>query len=77
MRQRARVGQVSSTLGEVRDRADLVVFWDVDPVATHPRHFERYSVEPLGRFVDRGRGGRMVVVIGQEMTATAAASDPA
>jgi formylmethanofuran dehydrogenase subunit B len=70
-----RVGQVSATLGEVRDRADLVVFWDVDPIATHPRHWERYSVEPPGRFITRGRGGRSVVVIGQETTATAAASD--
>ncbi len=71
-----RVGQVSATLGEVKDRADLVVFWDVDPIATHPRHWERYSVEARGRFVTRGRGGRSVVVVGHEPTATADASDP-
>ncbi len=70
-----RVGQVSATLGEVKDRADVVVFWGVDPVLTHPRHFERYSVEPRGRFVPGGRAGRTVVVVDQKPTATAAASD--
>jgi formylmethanofuran dehydrogenase subunit B len=70
-----RVGQVSATLGEVKDRADLVVFWDVDPIVTHPRHWERYSVEPRGRFVPQGRTGRSVVVVGHEPTATAASSD--
>ena len=67
-----RVGQVSATLGEVKDRADVVVFWGVDPVATHPRHFERYSVTPRGRFLP---DGRTILVVGHEPTATAAASD--
>lgn len=51
-----RIGRVSATLGEVKNRADVVVFWGVDPLVTHPRHWERYSVEPHGRFVPRGRG---------------------
>lgn len=50
-----RVGRVSASLGEVKSRADVVVFWGVDPITTHPRHFERYSVEPAGRFVSHGR----------------------
>ena len=67
-----RVGMVSSTLGEVKNRADLVVFWGVDPVATHPRHFERYSVDPPGRFV----GGRRTVVVADRFpTATASRAD--
>jgi formylmethanofuran dehydrogenase subunit B len=70
-----RVGQVSSTLGEVKDRADLVVFWGVDPIVTHPRHWERYSVEPRGRFIAEGRAGRTVVVVDHGPTATSAASD--
>ena len=61
-----RVGMVSATLGEVRDRADLVVFWGVDPAATHPRHLERYSGEPIGRFVPEGRRGRTIVVVDAE-----------
>lgn len=70
-----RVGQVSATLGEVKDRADVVVFWGVDPLATHPRHWERYSVEPRGRFVPDGRAGRTVIAVDAANTATAGASD--
>jgi formylmethanofuran dehydrogenase subunit B len=71
----ARVGRVSATLGEVRDRADLVVFWGVDPVTTHPRHWERYSVEPRGRFVPEGRAGRTILAAASEYTPTAARAD--
>lgn len=70
-----RVGKVSASLGEVKNRADVVVFWGVDPVVTHPRHFERYSVEPPGRFVPRGRAGRTVMVADRERTATAERAD--
>ena len=37
-----RRGRTSSTLGEVKNRADLVLFWGVDPTATHPRFLERF-----------------------------------
>ena len=70
-----RVGKVSASLGEVKNRADVVVFWGVDPVVTHPRHFERYSVDPPGRFVPRGRAGRTVMVADLERTATAERAD--
>ncbi len=70
-----RSGRVSATLGEVKNRADVVVFWGTDPIVTHPRHWERYSVEPVGRFVPEGRAGRTVVVIDQQRTATAERAD--
>jgi formylmethanofuran dehydrogenase subunit B len=70
-----RVGRVSATLGEVKNRADVVVFWGVNPVVTHPRHWERYSVEPRGRFVPQGREGRTVIVVDAERTATAERAD--
>jgi formylmethanofuran dehydrogenase subunit B len=70
-----RVGRVSATLGEVKNRADVVVFWGVDPLVTHPRHWERYSVEPRGRFVPRGRAGRSLIVADAGWTATAARAD--
>ena len=70
-----RVGQVSATLGEVKDRADVVVFWGVDPVVTHPRHFERYSVFPRGRFIPDGRAGRTIIAVDAHRTATADAAD--
>ncbi len=66
------VGFVSATLGEVKNRGDVIVFWGVDPVATHPRHFERYSVEPRGRFV---ADGRAVIVVDDAPTMTSARSD--
>jgi formylmethanofuran dehydrogenase subunit B len=69
------VGKVTCTLGEVRNRADLVIFWGSDPVNTHPRHWERYSVQPPGRFIPRGREGRFVVVADTSRTASAAAAD--
>ncbi len=37
--------EFAASLGAVRATADLVVFWRADPVATHPRHLERYSGE--------------------------------
>lgn len=70
-----RVGRVSATLGEVRNRADLVLFWGVDPVTTHPRHLERYSADPVGRFVPGGRAGRTLIVVAEGPNATAAVAD--
>jgi formylmethanofuran dehydrogenase subunit B len=58
------VGEVTCTLGEVRNRADLVIFWGCDPATTHPRHAERYSVFPTGTFRPRGRANRTVVMVG-------------
>src|SRR5690606_33522506 len=36
-----RIGQLTATLGEVRTRADLVVFWGVDPDAREPGFRDR------------------------------------
>lgn len=58
------VGEVTCTLGEVRNRADLVIFWGCHPAVSHPRHAERYSVFAKGRYTDRGRESRKVVMIG-------------
>lgn len=58
------VGEVTSTLGEVRNRADLVVFWGCDPGSSHPRHAERYSVRSAGRCTPGGRRDRTVVMVG-------------
>ena len=35
-------GRASATLGEARHRADLVVWWGVDPARRYPRYAERY-----------------------------------
>lgn len=68
-------GRVTATLGEVKTRADALVFWRCDPARTHPRHFERYSADAVGRFVPGGRSGRLVIVVDHERTASAEAAD--
>ena len=69
------VGECTCTLGEVKNRADLVIYWGSNPVESHPRHFERYSLLPAGRYVPRGRQGRTLVVADVQPTATTAGAD--
>jgi formylmethanofuran dehydrogenase subunit B len=70
-----RRGKVGASLGEVKNRADLIAYWGADPVTTHPRHAERHGFESKGRFVAEGRAGRLVVVIDDTRTPTADAAD--
>ena len=44
------VGAPLSTLGEYKNRADLVIFWGSNPVHAHPRHLGRYSEFVRGYF---------------------------
>ncbi|NWG10884.1 formylmethanofuran dehydrogenase subunit B [Candidatus Bathyarchaeota archaeon] len=44
------VGIPSCTLGQIRHRADLVIYWGSDPWSAHPRHIERYTAFSQGRF---------------------------
>jgi len=44
------VGISTCTLGQVRHRADLVIYWGSNPWAAHPRHIERYTSFSDGRF---------------------------
>ncbi|HZT83688.1 MAG TPA: formylmethanofuran dehydrogenase subunit B, partial [Gemmataceae bacterium] len=52
------VGEVTCSLGEVKNRADLVIFWGSNPAESHPRHWGRYSTMPKGLFVPNGRKDR-------------------
>jgi formylmethanofuran dehydrogenase subunit B len=36
-------GRAGATLGEVRNRADVIVYWAVDPSVAYPRFRERYA----------------------------------
>ncbi|MEX0794517.1 MAG: hypothetical protein WD045_15385, partial [Pirellulaceae bacterium] len=58
-------GMISATLGEIRHRADVLLFLHADPTQTHPRHFERYSLETTGRFTPGGRADRHVMALGE------------
>lgn len=44
------VGLVGATLGQVRHRADLIIYWGSNPWSAHPRHVERYTALSEGRF---------------------------
>jgi len=44
------VGIPSCTLGQIRHRADLIVYWGSNPWSAHPRHIERYTAFSEGRF---------------------------
>ena len=67
-------GESTCTLGEIRHRSDLVVYWGSDPLTTHPRHLERI-VERPGLYRPRGRQDRRVIVIDSRRTASAAVAD--
>jgi formylmethanofuran dehydrogenase subunit B len=58
------IGASTATLGEIRDRAELIVVWRADPVATHPRLFERLE-----------RTRRPLVVVDDHRSATVAEAD--
>ncbi|MFQ5816280.1 MAG: formylmethanofuran dehydrogenase subunit B [Candidatus Hydrothermarchaeaceae archaeon] len=65
------VGYPSITLGEVKNRADLDIYWGSNPMHAHPRHMSRYSTYPRGYFRERGELDRTVVVIDVRKTDTA------
>ncbi|MFO1021924.1 MAG: formylmethanofuran dehydrogenase subunit B [Planctomycetales bacterium] len=64
------VGESTCSLGEAKYRADLVIYWGVDPATTHPRHLERYSDSPQDNQAHR-MTRREIVVVDTERTATA------
>ena len=55
-------GRAGATLGEIRNRADVLVFWAVDPDVRYPRYWSRYAPAPVGVHVG-GRAGRTVVAV--------------
>jgi len=69
------VGAPTSTLGEYKNRADLVVFWGCNPVHAHPRHISRYSEFIRGYFRKDGRHDRKIIVVDPRNTHTAQIAD--
>ncbi len=57
-----RRGRAAATLGELKNRADFVLFWGADPARTHPRLIERL-VNAKGTHVPGGRASRAVVSV--------------
>lgn len=69
------VGKVTCSLGELRNRCDLVIFWGADPAANQPRLLSRYVLDPPGMFLPEGRRNRTCVVIDVRPSATSRQAD--
>ena len=68
-------GKITCTLGEIKNRADFIVYWGGNPAECHPRHFTKYTLIPKGRFVPEGRKGRTMVLVDIRETPSAKAAD--
>src|SRR5258708_4223226 len=69
------VGESTATLGEMRNRADLLIFWGGNPAESHPRLFTRYTVTAKGMYVPNGKKDRTVVLVDVRRTPSAAVAD--
>ncbi|MDM7935017.1 MAG: formylmethanofuran dehydrogenase subunit B [Methanothrix sp.] len=68
-------GLPGATLGQVKNRADTIVFWGCNPAEAHPRHSLRYSSNVCGRFTPEGRAGRRILVVDVRQTRTSKNAD--
>ncbi|MEM8945191.1 MAG: formylmethanofuran dehydrogenase subunit B [Planctomycetota bacterium] len=67
-------GESTATLGEIRHRSDVVVYWGSNPLVSQPRHIERFIDSP-GMFMPAGRQDRHLVVVDTTRTPTAEIAD--
>ena len=68
-------GKVTCTLGEVKNRADFIVYWGGNPAECHPRHFTKYTLMQKSSFLPRGRKDRTMVLVDIRETKSVKASD--
>lgn len=66
---------MTCTLGEVKNRADFMIYWGGNPAECHPRHFTKYTLTQKGKFVPNGRKGRTMVLVDIRETPSAKAAD--
>ena len=69
------VGESTASLGEIKNRADMVVFWGGNPAEAHPRLFSRYAVTPKGMYIPNGRKDRTVVLVDVRRTMSTPVAD--
>jgi formylmethanofuran dehydrogenase subunit B len=62
-------------LGEVKNRADFIVYWGGNPAECHPRHFTKYTLTQKGKFIPKGRKDRTMVLVDIRETPSAKAAD--
>ena len=66
---------MTCTLGEVKNRADFILYWGGNPAECHPRHFTKYTLTQRGKFVPNGRKGRTMFLVDIRETPSAKAAD--
>ncbi|NMC89532.1 MAG: formylmethanofuran dehydrogenase subunit B [Methanomicrobiales archaeon] len=69
------VGHPGCSLGVVKNRADVVIYWGSNPIESHPRHLSRYTTYVNGRYRDNGHQDRTLVVVDIRKTDTAKIAD--
>jgi len=68
-------GHPGCTLGSVKNRADVVIYWGSNPIESHPRHLSRYTTFVNGKYRDNGHHDRTLVVVDIRETDTAKIAD--
>jgi formylmethanofuran dehydrogenase subunit B len=69
------VGESTASLGEIKNRADMVVFWGGNPAEAHPRLFTRYAVTPKGMYIPNGKKDRTIVLVDVRRTLSTPVAD--
>lgn len=69
------VGHPGCTLGQVKNRADVIIYWGCNTAEAHPRHMSRYTTFATGFFVPEARKDRTVIVVDTRKTESAEIAD--
>lgn len=69
------VGLPFCTLGEIKNRADMVIYWGANPVYAHANHMRRYSYIAKGYFTKEGKKEKKLAVVDVRETRTARMAD--
>ncbi|MDD1667268.1 MAG: formylmethanofuran dehydrogenase subunit B [Methanomicrobiales archaeon] len=69
------VGHPGCTLGQVKNRADVVIYWGCNPIEAHPRHLSRYTMYSDGFFLENAFKERTLIVADIRPTESANVAD--
>jgi formylmethanofuran dehydrogenase subunit B len=64
------VGLPCCTLGQIKNRADLIIYWGSNPANAHMNHMKRYSYISKGYFLPGGKKDKKLVVVDVRETST-------
>lgn len=62
------VGHPGCTLGQVKNRADTIIYWGSNPIEAHPRHLSRYTNYADAYFFHNAFRERQVIVVDTRKT---------